>query len=263
MGKEISGTKEWSVESVNCVTGCSHDCRYCYARYDAVERYKRVKKAADWPNMVVRERDVQKKRKKAKGNVMFPTTHDITPEVLEPCSEVLSRLLCAGNKVLVVTKPHLACIKELCLRFHSRTDQILFRFTIGTMNEAILKYWEPGAPTFSERLRSLIHAFDAGFGTSVSAEPLLDKFGVDMFVELLTPFITDALWIGKMNHVRSRVKIETAKDEEMVKAIEWINRDAEIEEVYEILCDNPKVKWKESIKKVIGLDLATRAGEDV
>lgn len=262
MGKEISGTKEWSVESVNCVTGCSHDCRYCYARYDAVERYHRVEPGA-WSTMVVRERDVQKKRKKVDGTVMFPTTHDITPEVLEPCLSVLTQLITAGNHVLLVTKPHLSCVMEICRRFDRWSDRILFRFTIGTMREATLKYWEPGAPTFSERLRCLIHAYDHGFGTSVSAEPLLDKFGIDMMVELLTPFITDAFWIGKMNHVRSRVKVKTAKDEEMVKDIEFYNRDEEIRELYKMLGDNPKVKWKESIKKVIGLDLATRAGEDV
>lgn len=262
MGKEISGTKEWSVESVNCVTGCEHDCRYCYARFNAVQRRHQVEPGA-WTNMVVREKDVRKKRKKVNGTVMFPTTHDITPEVLEPCLSVLTRLITAGNHVLIVTKPHLSCVKEICRRFDRWADRILFRFTIGTMNEAILKYWEPGAPTFSERLRCLIYTFDAGFNTSVSAEPLLEKFGIDMMVELLTPFITDALWIGKMNHVRSRVKIETAKDEEMVRDIELINLDGEIQELYEILRDNPKVKWKESIKKVIGLDLATRAGEDV
>ena len=30
--KIISGTKEWAKENVNCVTGCSNNCRYCYAR---------------------------------------------------------------------------------------------------------------------------------------------------------------------------------------------------------------------------------------
>ena len=27
-----NGTQEWSVKTVNCCTGCSHDCRYCYAK---------------------------------------------------------------------------------------------------------------------------------------------------------------------------------------------------------------------------------------
>ena len=30
------GTQEWSVKTVNCCTGCSHDCRYCYAKGMAV-----------------------------------------------------------------------------------------------------------------------------------------------------------------------------------------------------------------------------------
>ena len=39
--KPISGTKEWSVSSVNCITGCEHNCRYCYARANAL-RFKRI-----------------------------------------------------------------------------------------------------------------------------------------------------------------------------------------------------------------------------
>ena len=35
------GTQEWSVKTVNCTTGCSHDCRYCYAKGMAV-RFKQV-----------------------------------------------------------------------------------------------------------------------------------------------------------------------------------------------------------------------------
>ena len=261
MKKPVSGTKEWSVESVNCVTGCSHDCRYCYARFNAIERYHRVKPGA-WSTMVVREKDVRKGRKKIDGTIMFPTTHDITPEVLTPCLRVLENLLGAGNRVLIVTKPYLECVRAICKVFVGFKEQILFRFTIGSMQQSILNYWESGAPPFSERLRSLIHAFDAGFETSVSAEPFLDRYGIDMMVEVLTPFITDALWIGKMNQVRSRVKIETAKDEEMVKDIEFYNHDSEIRELYEMLKDNPKVKWKESIKKVVGIELAKRPGED-
>lgn len=262
MVKEISGTKEWSVESVNCVTGCEHDCRYCYARFDAVERYHRVEPGA-WSTMVVREKDVRKPRKKAKGTVMFPTTHDITPAVLEPCLAVLEKLLLAGNRVLIVTKPHINCVKDICTAFDDFTDQVLFRFTIGAMQKAVLAYWEPRAPDFPERLHSLIYAYDHGFDTSVSSEPLLDAMQLDAMADVLLPFVTDAWWIGKMNDVRRRVKIKTAEDERRVREVEGINSDFSIGKIYEQFKDNPKVKWKESIKKVIGLDLATRAGEDV
>ena len=59
MSKRISGTREWSVASVNCVTGCENDCRYCYARHEALTRYGgRIKSASEWPEAKVRDHDV-------------------------------------------------------------------------------------------------------------------------------------------------------------------------------------------------------------
>lgn len=259
--KEIKGTKEWSVQSVNCVRGCSHDCRYCYAR-EMAERRRQVVLPGEWAQMVVREKDVRKGRKKVDGAIMFPTTHDITPEVLDPCLEVLWKLIEAGNHVLIVSKPHFECIQAICHQFDGYASQILFRFTIGTCLDGILSYWEPVAPRFAERLHCLVHAHDHGFDTSVSTEPLLDDEGLHMLGEMILPFISDAWWIGKMNSVRSRVKVQNARDEEMVRRILALNHDDSIRRIYDRFKNNPKVKWKESIKKVVGIQLARRAGED-
>ena len=56
------GTQEWSVKTINCCTGCSHDCRYCYAKGMAIH-YKRLT-AEEWPTEKIREHDVNKKHKK-------------------------------------------------------------------------------------------------------------------------------------------------------------------------------------------------------
>ena len=73
--KEISGlkngrshdTSEWSVKTINCCTGCSHDCIYCYAKGMAV-RFKQV--TADiWPLERVRQKDVDKIYKKFDGRL--------------------------------------------------------------------------------------------------------------------------------------------------------------------------------------------------
>ena len=106
------GTKEWSDYSVNCVSGCSHDCLYCYAKSMAI-RFKR-KSNDDWGDEEIRWKDVYKKRKKLNGIIMFPTSHDITPSNLSACYEVLEKLVKAGNKVVVVSKPHLECITKIC-----------------------------------------------------------------------------------------------------------------------------------------------------
>jgi len=164
----ISGTREWAVASINCVLGCPHRCRYCYARAKA-KKFKLINNLEEWGTTYhrVRAKEVRKKRKKFDGTVMFPSTHGITPKGFDACMAVLENLFEAGNDVLIVSKPHLECIAEICTKFKEYKDQILFRFTIGAMDDEILSYWEPVAPKFEERLASLALAFGNGFRTSV------------------------------------------------------------------------------------------------
>lgn len=262
MSKRISGTKEWSVESVNVVSGCAHKCRYCYARADALRR-KQLSSLRAWGESyhTVREREVHKKRKNAGGTVMFPTTHDILPQFLDPCLTVIANILRAGNQLLIVSKPHLECIRAICGEFEGYRDRILFRFTIGAMDNAILKYWEPGAPPFEERLASLQHAYACGFQTSASCEPLLDSENVVSLFRALVPYVTHTIWIGKMNGIDYRV--EPGTDPREVQRIKEGQTDAKVRAIYAALKDEPKVRWKESFKAVLGLPLASEAGLDV
>jgi DNA repair photolyase len=259
--RRISGTLEWAVANVNCITGCEHNCRYCYARWNAVDRFKRVAHE-DWTNKKVRPADVKKHQKHYDGTVMFPTTHDICPSTLDACITVISNILKADNDILIVSKPHLDCIMAICSQFNDWKERMLFRFTIGSMDDSILKYWEPGAPEYAERKACLKLAFEKGYKTSVSVEPMLDAAHViDLFNDL-KPFVTDSLWIGKMNKVRSRVKIETEDDEKQVNRIEVGQTDDKIKAIYEALKNEPKVRWKESVKAVVGLELPEEAGLD-
>jgi DNA repair photolyase len=257
----VSGTKEWSSKSVNCLLGCSHRCRYCYARYDAKKR-KFIAKWDEWGDSYyrIRPKEVKKSRPKYEGTVMFPTTHDIPPEFLDECLTVLKKLLEAKNKVLVVSKPQITCLKRICDELEKYKKQILFRFSIGAMDDEILSYWEPGAPSFNERLLALCYAFENGFATSISAEPMLDSDHITELFYRLEPLVTDSIWIGKMNHMDSRIEPRTKKSE--IKRIEAGQTDERIHKIYEALKNEPKVRWKESFKKVLGLELAQKAGLD-
>lgn len=262
MTKKISGTKEWAVANANCLDGCEHGCRYCYARTMAL-RFNRIEKPEDWTRCTIREEEVKKGRHHRKGTVMFPTTHDITPAFLQPCLTVLQKLIKAGNKVLVVTKPHLSCIQEIHRVCTDNIGQILFRFTITADDDAVLSYWEPHAPSFLERVESLKYAYQAGCNTSVSVEPMLDAPNVVRLFHALEPWVNDAIWIGKMNKVRSRVHIATEEDETQVRRIEENQTDDHIHAIYEALRNERKIKWKESFKSILGLPLAEEAGLDV
>lgn len=259
--KSVFGTKEWSVASVNCITGCSHDCRYCYARYNATARFHRIP-SDQWQAMRVRQHDVQKKWKLYPGTVMFPTTHDITPEVLKPCLAVLTNLLHAGNSVLLVSKPHLDCITAICEACAAHKGQLQFRFTIGADDDEILSYWEPGAPKYRERLDSLKLANEKKFRTSVSIEPMLDSANIIRHVTNLSPYVTESIWIGKLNNIRSRVIANTPEDHAAIRRVENGQSDDRIFDIYNSLKNNPLIRWKDSIKKVVGIDAITEPGLD-
>jgi DNA repair photolyase len=255
------GTSEWSVKTVNCCTGCSHDCRYCYAKGMAI-RFKQVT-AGQWPHERIRPKDVSKIHKKYDGQVMFPSSHDISPNNLNACLTVIKNLLIAGNRVLVVSKPHLDCIKAICEMFEPFKEQILFRFSIGACDNRILSYWEPNAPSYSERKKCLIYAHQAGFQTSVSVEPMLDSANIDTLIGELLPYITQSLWIGKMNHLGRFGKGSDMVLRQAIEKIRCGQTDGIIRAIYDRYKSNTKIKWKAEIKKVVGIPLAKQNGMDI
>jgi len=196
--KITSGTKEWADSNVNCYFGCSNDCRYCYAKKMAI-RFKR-KTEKSWKLMIPNEKVINRNFKKRQGRVMFPSSHDITPSSLNSCIIVLKRLLNARNEVLITTKPNLSCIKIICDSFFKFKSLIQFRFTITSLDNDLLKFWEPNAPRFEERLESLKYAYKSNYKTSVSIEPFLDKNPIPL-IKKLAPFATESIWIGKMNYI--------------------------------------------------------------
>ena len=255
------GTSEWSVKTVNCCTGCSHDCRYCYAKGMAI-RFKQVT-AIQWPLERIRQKDVDRIYKKYDGQVMFPSSHDITPNNLNACLTVMKNLLVAGNRVLVVSKPHLDCIKAICQMFGSFKEQILFRFSIGACDDQILSYWERNAPCYDERKQCLIYAYRAGFQTSVSVEPMLDSANIDTLIGELLPSVTHSIWIGKMNHLGRFGKVSDTVLRHAISEIKRGQTDSIIKSIYGRYKDNPMIKWKAEIKKIVGIPLAIQNGLDI
>ena len=242
------GTKEWADTTINCCNGCPHNCRYCFAKFMAL-RFKRNTDDG-WGTCLVRQHDIIKKHKKYQGLVMFPSSHDITPDNYDACRQVLGNLLKAVNQVLIVSKPHLDVIEAICSDFIQFRSQILFRFTIGATDDAILRRWEPGAPSYTERKDSLRLAFQSGFETSVSIEPMLDPIHIDELFAQLEPYVTETIWIGKLNYL-GRIIIDSKEIEWELNRLKTAQCDANIMKIYARLNGHPKISWKDSIKKVV------------
>ena len=245
-----SGFTEWTDQNVNICNGCFNDCRYCYAKAQA-HRYGQVAKDR-WAEQIVRPHHVEASRRFYPGWVGFPSTHDIIPEILDDYLTVLGKLLRAGNKVMIVSKPRQDCIRAICDASRFFRDRLMFRFSIGAMDDQILGFWEPNAPTYDERKQALRYAFEAGFATSVSAEPMLDADHVVELVEDLAPYVSADLWIGKMHYMPRLDKVlpEQRVFHEQVRAGQSEERIAQL---YEVLKDHPLVRWK---KKTLPQELA-------
>ena len=243
------GTKEWAPFNFNFMNGCSNDCVYCYAK-DMAIRFKR-KTPDTWKT----EESVDmsgKSYSRKSGDIMVPSSHDITPGNLEVAMPVLEKLISNGNNLLLVTKPNFECTRRIVDAFIDRKNHLKFRFTIGSANSAVLKLWEPGAPSFEERLKSLQYAFESGYSTSISCEPLLDE-RFDVLYENVSPYVNGSIWIGKMNSAVKRVRDNTAGTFSMEKVSELVDSqsDEKILKLFFKYKEDPLIEWKESIKKVV------------
>jgi len=257
-----TGTQEWAASNVNIQDGCEHDCRYCYAKTMAI-RFKRAT-AASWSKPRLRQHDLDRGFTKRSGRIMFPTAHDITDRNLDESLAVLHKMLSVGNDVLIVSKPRLVCVKRLCTELVPYRAQIVFRFSIGSTNNSVLSFWEPGAPSFNERLACLQLAYASGFATSVSEEPMLDE-NPESVISAVHPFVTDSIWLGKINRLRQILPFNCPRDPEAIRygeALAATQSDAKIRALYARHHKDRIIKWKDSIKAVVGVNRPETAGLD-
>jgi DNA repair photolyase len=262
--KFAHGTGEWAEHNVNIQHGCGNRCMYCYASAMAI-RFGR-KTAANWRIPEVDLAKVDKRYGRKSGRIMFPTSHDIDEDNIGACAAVLKKMLASGNDVLIVSKPRLSCVKQLCIELAGFKGQVMFRFTIGSADDAILKAWEPGAPAFAERIASLKYAHGAGFRTSVSCEPMLDA-RIDMVIRKARTFVTDSIWLGRANQLKQIVAVNRPGDARAKAMAEFLLATITDEHIRGLYAryrnEKTVIKWKDSLKKILGIERPMQTGLDV
>ena len=182
---------------------------------------------------------------------MFPTTHDLHYQYRNCWFPFLKEMLENGNDVLIVSKPEFAAIEYIDKNLFKFQDQIEFRFSIGTNDETSRQFWEPGAPSIQERIKCLNYVYEAGYHNSVSMEPLLMHNPAPM-IKILERRVTGDIWIGLMNYLR----ISDFTPDELIwynRQVNSINSKTNIQEIYNILKDNPKIRWKDSVRELLGI----------
>ena len=242
---KTKGTKEWAVKNVNFCKGCSNDCIYCYAKNIAYRCGWKEK--GSWKDMELKPEMAYKKFKKIDGWIMSPSSHDITTDNIDLAIKVFKNILESGNDLLIVSKPEKELIDLLINSLWKYKKQILFRFTIGSHDDDTLRFFEPNAPNYQSRIGSLQLAYEYGFETSISIEPLLTR-NVLKIINDIDVLVTDNIWIGPMNY---QGKLFT--EHPTAKNFAWLWQKETLLEIYQELIDlvDDRIAFKDTFLKIV------------
>ncbi len=207
--KTILNRSALSDYSLNCYTGCTHRCAYCYARF--MQRFH--PHAEPWGAFVdVKANAVEvlkrQLRRAVPGDVFVSSACDGWQPIEAQCG--LTRRCCElllerGFQVNVLTKSGLV-LRDLDL-FRGRPVRI--GITLTTLDEHLRELWEPGAASVDQRCRVIESARRAGLKTSVMFGPLLPGFSdsqeaLDALLRRAADLGVDAIWVDALNR-RPRV----------------------------------------------------------
>lgn len=255
MIKGKTGTRELSKFSLNAGKGCGNQCRYCYARYNAC--YGRFKTMTEVEHMtfVPNNDRINKPAKKMNGVIMFPTVHDITPDNLNDCMTMIRKNLDKGNEMLIVSKANTKCFDLMTKAYADYKSQLHFMVTIGSICDDVLKFWDTEAPSFDDRLTSLVMAYSRGYKTSVLCEPMLDAFPTHLYAACVE-YVTESIWFGMLNKMDQRCDFTGVSEADMkyIQVVRETHNKTFIKCMYELMKDYPKIKFKDSITKLLGLE---------
>lgn len=162
--------------AVNCYTGCTHGCAYCYARF--MGRFHHP--GLSWGSFVdvkinapeVLARQVSKPQLFKPGSVFLSSVCDAYQPLEEKFAltrQCLGLLVAAGYQVHVQTKSSLV---RRDFDLLSRPNATLC-LTVTTADAALAKQTEPQASPPAERLAVLREARAAGIRTKAFVGPLL------------------------------------------------------------------------------------------
>ena len=190
--------------TLNCYTGCTHACVYCYARF--MQRFHPHDEPwGAFVDVKVNAVEVLKRqlRRATPGTVFISSACDgwqpLEAEwrLTRRCCELL---LERGFQLHVLTKSMLV-LRDLDI-FAGHPVQV--GVTLTTLDERLQDLWEPGAARIAERFRVVEAARQAGLQTSVMFGPLLpflsdSQAAIEAMFQRAAYLTVNRIWVDALN----------------------------------------------------------------
>jgi DNA repair photolyase len=190
--------------SLNCYTGCTHACVYCYARF--MQRFHPHDEP--WGAFVdVKLNAVEtlkrQLRRSTPGEVFMSSACDGWQPIeaqyglTRRCCELL---LERGFQLSVLTKSTLV-VRDFDL---FQGQPVRLGVTLTTLDEHLRELWEPGAASVAQRIGLIQSARRAGLKTAVMFGPLLpflsdSQESIDALLGQAAALKVDVIWIDALN----------------------------------------------------------------
>jgi len=223
--------------TINAYRGCSHACTYCFAR--PTHDYLGLNIGEDFERrIVVKVNAVERLRAELRSpkwigeSIAMGTNTDpyqrcegkyrLTRGVVEVLSE-------ARNPFSILTKSALVLRDLDVLAEAARRTTVSVNLSIGTLDEAVWRATEPGAPHPRRRLDAVRALADAGIRTSVLVAPVLP--GISDTPDRLEEVVTAAVEAGARSVTSIMLHLRPGVREHFLG---WLRpRDPDLAEEYE------------------------------
>lgn len=190
--------------SLNCYTGCSHACVYCYARY--MQRFHPHQES--WGAFVdVKVNAVEALERQLgraqPGEVFISSACDGWQPIEK--ERHLTRKCCRclldhGFRLNILTKSSLV-VRDFGI-FEGHPVRV--GVTVTTLDERISTLWEPGADSVEKRWAVVVQARELGLQTAVMFGPLLpflsdNQESIEALLERAGDAGVDVIWFDALN----------------------------------------------------------------
>ena len=166
---------------INPYTGCPHRCIYCYADY--MRRFtNHTEKWGEFLDVKIPAKKINLKKIEGKKILFCSVTDAYNPFEKKFCvtRNLLEQFTNTGISVEILTKSDLV-LRDLDLLRH--IPNITVGFSLNTLDDAVRKKLEPGAPSIERRLNAVKTLNAEGINTYLFLSPVFP--GITGFREIL------------------------------------------------------------------------------
>ena len=194
--------REYSPLACNIYKGCEHGCRYCFGKNRKSPEQKKQYDSDPNPKDHFIEK-LEYKANKLRGNrkeILLSFLGDVYQPAetkLKLTRNAIKILIENDLPFIILTKGGTRAIRDFDLL--QGYDKTSFGTTLIFLDQEYADYWEPGAPSISDRIEAIQEAKSRGIKTWISLEPVIDPKQALEVIEELNP-IVDHWKVGKINY---------------------------------------------------------------